>query len=105
MLTVKEKVVPAPDSTANRWTHPPFSGHYDGDFIWGRGSEDDKSNLIAMLSALESLLIEDFGPQRTVVLSVGFDEEGGAEESYGAKCLANRPLKQYGKNGIELIVR
>lgn len=102
-LTLK-KVVPAPESTLDRWTYPPFSGHYDGEYIWGRGSEDDKSNLIAILSAIDALLCCNFTPTRTVLVSIGFDEEGGADQSYGAKCLAERILKIYGENGIELIV-
>jgi Gly-Xaa carboxypeptidase len=98
-------VVPAGESTTDEWTHPPFSGHYDGEFIWGRGSEDDKSNLIAMLTAIDCLLECDFTPERTVIVSIGFDEEGGAEQSYGARCLAETLLERCGKDGIELIVR
>lgn len=98
------QVVPAPESTADRWTYPPFSGHYDGEYIWGRGSEDDKSNVIAILSAIESLLDCDFTPTRTVIVSIGFDEEGGADQSYGARCLAQRILDIYGEDGVELIV-
>ncbi|ETI27772.1 hypothetical protein G647_00221 [Cladophialophora carrionii CBS 160.54] len=96
-------VVPAGESTTEAWTYPPFSGHYDGEYIWGRGSEDDKSNLIAMLSAIDCLLACDFIPNRTVVVSVGFDEEGGAEQSYGARCLAKTLLDRYGRNGVEMI--
>ncbi|KIW15751.1 hypothetical protein PV08_05801 [Exophiala spinifera] len=96
-------VVPAGHSTSDQWSHPPFSGYYDGEFIWGRGSEDDKSNLIAMLTAIDCLLACDFQPQRTLILSVGFDEEGGADQSYGARCLANTLLERYGKHGMELI--
>lgn len=40
-------VVPAPNSSADQWTHPPFSGHNDGKFIWGRGAMDDKNLLVA----------------------------------------------------------
>ncbi|KIW96234.1 uncharacterized protein Z519_03302 [Cladophialophora bantiana CBS 173.52] len=96
-------VVPAGESTSEEWTYSPFSGHYDGEYIWGRGSEDDKSNLIAMLTAIDCLLACDFIPHRTVILSVGFDEEGGAEQSYGARCLAETLLDRYGKDGIEMI--
>jgi acetylornithine deacetylase/succinyl-diaminopimelate desuccinylase-like protein len=98
------EVVPAGESTTESWTYPPFSGHYDGEYIWGRGSEDDKSNLIAMLTAIDCLLQCDFRPHRTVVISVGFDEEGGAEQSYGARCLAEKLYERYGRDGIELIV-
>ncbi|KIY00384.1 uncharacterized protein Z520_04069 [Fonsecaea multimorphosa CBS 102226] len=96
-------VVPSGESTSEEWTYSPFSGHYDGEYIWGRGSEDDKSNLIAMLTAIDCLLACDFTPHRTVILSVGFDEEGGAEQSYGARCLAETLLDRYGKAGIEMI--
>ncbi|KAG4439432.1 hypothetical protein IFR05_005079 [Cadophora sp. M221] len=97
-------VVPAPEATSDRWTYPPFSGHYDGEFIWGRGSEDDKSTVIAVLSAIDALLKVGFEPQRTVVFAVGFDEEGGAEGGYGARCLADRLLEIYGEDGVELIL-
>lgn len=90
--------------TLDRWTYPPFSGYYDGEYIWGRGSEDDKSNLVAILSAIDALLNCNFKPTRTVLVSIGFDEEGGADQSYGARCLAEHILEIYGEDGIELIV-
>lgn len=96
--------MPVSESTLNRWTYPPFSGHYDGKFIWGRGSEDDKSNLVAILAAIDALLNAGFEPERTVILAVGYDEEGGSEEGLGARCLAEHLLKVYGRDGIELIV-
>lgn len=98
------KVVPSESSTWAKWTHPPFSGHYDGEYVWGRGSEDDKSNLIAILTAIDCLISQGFSPLRTVIVSIGFDEEGGAEQSYGARCLANLLLERYGHDGIEMIV-
>ena len=88
-----------------RWTYPPFEGHYDGTYIWGRGAEDDKSNLIAMLSAIDALIKVNFHPVRTVILAVGFDEEGGAKEGpYGAAGLAKHILEKYGSDSMELIV-
>jgi Gly-Xaa carboxypeptidase len=97
-------VVPVTASTTDTWTYEPFSGHYDGQYIWGRGSEDDKSNVIAILSTLELLLTLSFKPARSILVAIGFDEEGGAEKSYGARCLADVVLNRYGKNGVELIV-
>ena len=98
-------MVPVDNNTISHWTYPPFDGHYDGQYIWGRGSEDDKSNLVAILSALDALLTLDFQPSRTVLFSIGFDEEGGASKKYGAKALAESLLETYGENGIELVVR
>jgi Gly-Xaa carboxypeptidase len=57
-----------------------------------------------MLSSIDALLDLDFKPYRTVLVSVGFDEEGGADQSYGARCLAEHLLETYGADGIEMIV-
>lgn len=57
-----------------------------------------------MLTAVDCLLACDFKPQRTLIVSVGFDEEGGADQSYGARCLADTLLARYGKDSMELIV-
>ena len=42
-------VVPVDPDTADQWIHPPYSGHFDGERIWGRGTADDKNGLIAIL--------------------------------------------------------
>jgi acetylornithine deacetylase/succinyl-diaminopimelate desuccinylase-like protein len=55
--------------------------------------------------AIDALLKVHFNPIRTVIFAVGFDEEGGADVGQGARCLAERLLKDYGEDGIELIVR
>ena len=68
-------MVPVNPDTVDEWTHPPFSGHFDGERIWGRGSSDDKSGLIGIMSTIESLLERNFQPTRGVVLAFGFDEE------------------------------
>ena len=60
--------------------------------------------MIAILSAIDALLRCKFSPTRTVLISIGFDEEGGADQSYGARFLAQHILKRYGEDGIELIV-
>lgn len=44
-------VVPVLNATRKLWTHDPFGGEYEEstDFIWGRGSSDDKSGTIGAL--------------------------------------------------------
>jgi carboxypeptidase PM20D1 len=73
-------VVPVDD--VQRWTHPPFAGVVDGEFIWGRGAIDDKSRVLAILEAAEAALAAGIRPRRTVYLAFGHDEEvfgtGGA---------------------------
>ncbi|RFU80511.1 acetylornithine deacetylase [Trichoderma arundinaceum] len=74
LLMAHQDVVPVAD--ASTWKYPPFDAVYDGDYIWGRGTSDDKNSLTAVLSAFEALLSsDDWVPKRTFVLAFGFDEE------------------------------
>jgi acetylornithine deacetylase/succinyl-diaminopimelate desuccinylase-like protein len=51
-------VVPVDDAAA--WTHPPFGGHVDDGYIWGRGAADMKNEdeRIARAAALPPMLPE-----------------------------------------------
>lgn len=102
LLMAHQDVVPVPKDTVKSWTHPPFSGYYDGKYIWGRGASDCKNQLIGVLEAVEALLVAGFKPQRTVLLSFGFDEEISGPD--GAGHLAPFILERYGKNGIAAVV-
>ncbi|ORX94220.1 vacuolar carboxypeptidase-like protein Cps1 [Clohesyomyces aquaticus] len=102
LLMAHQDVVPVPKSTVNQWTHPPFSGFYDGKFVWGRGSSDCKNQLIGILEAVEALLEGGFIPRRTVVLSFGFDEEISGQE--GANHLAPHLISKFGHNSMAVIV-
>lgn len=84
-------VVPQGESTS--WTKPPFSGENDGTFIWGRGTLDDKSEMISILESAEKLLSEGYRPERTIYLVFGHDEE--IRGKAGAKTIADS-LKQLG---------
>ncbi|KAI1466437.1 carboxypeptidase s [Daldinia caldariorum] len=97
-----QDVVPVAESTIGQWTHPPFSGHFDGHFIWGRGSNDCKNNLIGIMEAVELLINAGFQPKRTLILSFGFDEEVSGRE--GASHLAEVLISRYGKDGAAVIV-
>lgn len=102
LLMAHQDVVPVPAATTPTWTHPPFSGFFDGSRIWGRGSSDDKNQLIAIFEAIELLLKADFAPERTVLISLGFDEEAGGHK--GAGTIAPFVLARYGPNSIATIV-
>ncbi|GAA5972509.1 hypothetical protein JCM11641_001876 [Rhodosporidiobolus odoratus] len=103
VLMAHQDTVPVPDSTVDRWTHPPFDAHLDDEgWIWGRGTTDCRNTLIGILSALDRLLEEGFEPKRTIILSSGFDEEigGGRSAAYLASTLEER----YGKDDIALVL-
>ncbi|KAI7084517.1 carboxypeptidase S [Hortaea werneckii] len=102
VLMAHQDVVPVPASTVDAWTHPPFSGFYDGQFIWGRGSIDCKNQLIAEMEVLEGLLEAGFEPRRSIVLSFGFDEEISGTQ--GAGKLAEFLLQRYGHDGVAALV-
>src|SRR6266566_3118126 len=101
MLTAHQDVVPVAD--ASTWTYPPFSAHFDGTWLWGRGSSDDKNSLTALMSAIESLLSNpDWVPRRTIVLAFGFDEECSGRR--GAGAIAQRLGSVYGNDSMVLIL-
>ncbi len=70
-------VVPIAPGSHDLWEHEPFSGTIDAEFVWGRGTLDDKGAVIAMLAAAEKMIKDGFTPKRTVYFSFGGDEEVG----------------------------
>ncbi len=102
LLMAHQDVVPVPNATVSAWTHPPFSGYYDGKSVWGRGSSDCKNQLIAVMEAMELFIDAGFEPKRTIVLAFGFDEEISGRE--GAGHLAPLLYDRYGDDGLAAIV-
>lgn len=102
LLTAHQDVVPVQNSTLGDWTYPPFEGHYDGTFVFGRGASDCKNVLIAILESLELLLAQGFNPQRGIIAAFGFDEE--ASGIRGASSLSKHLLSKFGENGIYSIL-
>lgn len=88
-----------------------------GEWIWGRGSADDKLSLISVLYvilssldhsnrmgrlSIETLLTLNFSPQRTTVLAFGFDEE--ISGTHGAAKIAVHLEEIYGRNGFSILI-
>lgn len=70
-------VVPIEEGTRGDWTHPPFSGAVKDGYVWGRGTLDNKHNMMAMLEAAESWLAAGERPEHTLHFVFGHDEEIG----------------------------
>lgn len=83
LLVAHQDVVPADPDTLSEWTHEPFSGDISEGYIWGRGTLDIKSQMVAALEAVEMMVAQGFQPERTVYLAYGEDEEVGGQN--GAK--------------------
>ncbi len=79
-------VVPIIPGTENDWQQPPFAGNIVDGFVWGRGTLDDKINVIGLLSAVEYLLATGFTPKRDIYFAFGHDEEQGGLD--GAREIA-----------------
>ncbi len=78
-LMAHQDVVPIAPGTESMWKRPPFDGVIDGGFVWGRGTLDDKSNLVTQLEALEMLVKAGVRPRRTIYFVFGHDEEVGGQ--------------------------
>ncbi len=102
LLMAHQDTVPVPLETIGSWTYPPWSGAYDGKYIWGRGASDCKNQLIGAMETLELLLEADFQPKRTILLSFGFDEECSGLQ--GAARLSSFIKERYGPDGIAVII-
>jgi len=94
LLMAHQDVVPVAAGTETGWLHDPFGGEIADGFVWGRGAWDDKSNLLAVLEAIELLAAAGVSPRRTVMLASGHDEEVGGMR--GAAAIAAL-LKSRGK--------
>lgn len=79
-------VVPVDSATIDQWEAPPFSGAIKNGKIYGRGSMDDKINVVAIMEACEMLLKQGYSPKRTIYFAFGHDEEVGGEN--GARLMA-----------------
>ena len=67
-------VVAIEDGTEKDWKYPPFSGAIEEGFVWGRGTLDIKIQVLSILEAVETLLKEDYKPDRDIYLAFGFDK-------------------------------
>jgi carboxypeptidase PM20D1 len=86
LLVAHMDVVPVDQTTKDKWSYAPFSGQIAEGYIWGRGTLDNKSNLLAIMEAVEGLLKSGYAPARTVYLVSGHDEERGGAK--GAMAIA-----------------
>ncbi len=77
VLMAHVDVVPGDEDAP--WSHPPFGAEVHDGAVWGRGTLDDKGQLVAVCEAVERLLTRDVVPAQDVWLSFGTTEEVGGE--------------------------
>lgn len=102
MFTGHQDVVNVPRTMYSTWKYPPFEGKFDGEYLWGRGSNDCKNNVIGIFEAIESLLSQHYRLKRTLILGFGCDEELGG--SRGANEINKYLIKRFGKNSLFMLL-
>ena len=85
VLMAHMDVVPVIGANTTDWKYGAFDGKIAEDTVWGRGTLDDKINVIALMESVEQLLSQGYIPQRTLYISFGHDEELGGQ---GAQAIA-----------------
>lgn len=95
IIMAHQDVVPIEPATKNLWEVEPFGGVIKDGYIWGRGTTDDKINVIAELEAAENLLKNGFTPDRTLYFVFGHDEEVAGQRGalQVAKLMEERGIK------------
>ena len=59
-----------------KWTHPPFGAARDGGYVYGRGTVDDKDNVVAGLMIMLMLKRQNVPLDRDVIFLAEAGEEG-----------------------------
>lgn len=72
-------VVPVEESKESDWEEEPFSGLLKDGFIWGRGTLDDKNQVIAVMESIEYMISNGHKLNRDIYMAFGFDEEIGGK--------------------------
>jgi acetylornithine deacetylase/succinyl-diaminopimelate desuccinylase-like protein len=70
-----------------KWTHPPFSANREGGYVYGRGTVDDKDNVVSSLMVMLMLKRLNVPLDRDVIFLAEAGEEGSS--SLGIQFMAN----------------
>ena len=71
-----------PTGPEERWTHPPFSAHIDGDVLYGRGTADMKASIAAFLESLEEVFATSPELNYRIAILLTSNEEGDAADGF-----------------------
>src|SRR5688500_14993680 len=70
-----------------KWSHPPFSANREGGYVYGRGTVDDKDNVVSTLMVMLMLKRQNVPLDRDVIALFEAGEEGSS--SIGVQFVAN----------------
>jgi acetylornithine deacetylase/succinyl-diaminopimelate desuccinylase-like protein len=75
-----------------KWKHPPFSATREGGYVYGRGTVDDKDNVVAGLMVMLMLKRQNVPLDRDVIFLAESGEEGSVK--YGIDFMVKQNFKE-----------
>lgn len=100
LLIAHTDVVPVDE---NEWSVPPFEGLIEDGYLYGRGTLDDKSSVMAILEAVKDILSSSlFTCQRDFYIALTHDEEVTGNE--GAKRVAETLEQHLNGRTLEFVL-
>jgi len=85
-ITLNAHIDTAPIDPGGSWTHPPYSGHIDGDRLFGRGAWDDKAGVIEVLLVADAIKRSGLKLKGDLVIQVVVEDEATGNGTLA--CLA-----------------
>ena len=71
-----------PTGPKEKWSHPPFSGHIEGDLLYGRGTADMKASIAAFLDSLDQFFSTNPELNFRIAVLLTSNEEGDAADGF-----------------------
>jgi succinyl-diaminopimelate desuccinylase len=71
-----------PTGPKDKWSHPPFSGHIEGDLLYGRGTADMKASIAAFLDSLDQFFSKNPDLNFRIAVLLTSNEEGDADDGF-----------------------
>lgn len=72
------------------WDRDPFSGDYDGTFVYGRGAQDDKGGIVAAIGAVAAIMRAGIRLRGDVIICPVMGHKFGG---IGTRALINRGIR------------
>ena len=71
-----------PTGPIENWSHPPFSGHIEGDLMYGRGTADMKGSIAAFLDSLDEFFLSSPDLNFRIAVLLTSNEEGDSSDGF-----------------------
>lgn len=83
------------------WSEDPYKGYQKGEWIYGRGTEDNQQDIVASIFAAKALMDEGVVPENTLGLAFVADEETASR--YGLAYLLQHQENPFRKSDLLVV--